>query len=99
MILGTVVGTVVATQKDEKLRATKLLVVEQIDFVSGEGKKAYIVAVDAVGAGVGERVLLAGGSSARMTPVTEGRPVDMVIMAIIDQYDINGDVAYRKSDA
>ena len=97
--MGRVVGTVVATQKDEKLRSSKLLVVENIDALTGEGKKSYIVAVDAVGAGVGELVLCVGGSSARLTPATENRPVDMVIMAIIDQYDIGGSIVYRKSDS
>ena len=97
MIMGSIVGTVVATQKDEKLRSSKLLVVEPIDFLTGEGKKTYVVAVDAVGAGVGEVVLCASGSSARMTPATDGRPVDTVIMAIVDQYDINGTLIYRKS--
>ena len=98
MIIARVVGTVVATQKDEKLRSSKLLVVETIDALKQEGKKAYTVAVDAVGAGVGELVLCASGSSARMTPATENRPVDTVIMAIVDSYDIDGEMMYRKSE-
>jgi len=97
MILGRVVGTVVATQKDEKLRSAKLLVVETLDPLTGEGKKAYTVAIDAVGAGLGEVVLCASGSSARLTPSSDGRPVDTVIMAIVDQYDIHGKIVYRKS--
>jgi microcompartment protein CcmK/EutM len=97
MIMGRVVGTVVATQKDEKLRSSKLLVIETIDPMTGEGKKAYTVAIDAVGAGFGEIVLCASGSSARLTPSSDGRPVDTVIMAIVDQYDIHGNVVYRKS--
>ncbi len=99
MIMARVVGTVVATQKDEKLRSSKLLVVETIDALTLEGKKTYTVAVDAVGAGVGEIVLCASGSSARMTPATENRPVDTVIMAIVDSYDIDGEIMYRKSDS
>jgi microcompartment protein CcmK/EutM len=98
MIIGRVVGTVVATQKDEKLRSSKLLVVETIDPLTVQGKKSYAVAVDAVGAGIGEVVLCASGSSARLTPATENRPVDTVIMAIVDHYDIGGRVIYRKSD-
>ncbi len=97
MIVGRVVGTVVSTQKDEKLRSTTLLVIEQMDPLTGAGKQSYTVAVDAVGAGVGEVVLCASGSSARLTPVTDGRPVDTVVMAIVDQYDIDGEVKYRKS--
>ena len=96
--MGRVVGTVVSTQKDEKLRSTKLLVIEQLDPLTGTGKKSYTVAVDAVGAGVGEVVLCASGSSARLTPVTDGRPVDAVVMAIVDQYDIDSEVKYRKSE-
>jgi len=99
MIVGRVVGTVVATQKDEKLRSSKLLVVETVDPLTLAGKKTYVVAVDAVGAGTGEVVLCAAGSSARLTPATEGRPVDTVIMAIVDEFDIDGGIVYRKSEA
>jgi len=98
MIVGRVVGTVVATQKDEKLRASKLLVVETLDPLTAAGKKTFVVAVDAVGAGIGEVVLCASGSSARLTPATDGRPVDTVIMAIVDHYDIDGRIIYRKSE-
>ncbi len=98
MIIGKVVGTVVATHKDEKLRSTKLLIVETLDPITGEGKQAYTVAVDAVGAGEGEVVLCVSGSSARLTPATDGRPVDTVVAAIVDHYDIDGSIVYRKSD-
>jgi microcompartment protein CcmK/EutM len=98
MILGRVVGSVVATQKDEKLRSSKLLVVETLDPLTGQGRKNYVVAVDAVGAGDGEVVLCASGSSARLTPATDGRPVDTVIMAIVDTYDIDGTVMFRKNE-
>mgnify|MGYP003959371125 CR=1 FL=1 len=97
MLIGRIVGTVVATQKDEKLRSSKLLVVETLDPVTAEGKKVYVVAVDAVGAGEGEVVLCASGSSARLTEATDGRPVDTVVMAIIDHYDIDGTITYRKN--
>ncbi len=99
MIMGRIVGTVVATQKDEKLRSTKLLVVETLDPATSEGKGAYVVAVDAVGAGIGEVVLCASGSSARLTPASEDRPVDTVIMAIVDHYEIGGEMVYRKSSS
>lgn len=98
MIMGRIVGTVVATQKDEKLRSSKLLVVETMDPLTAQAKKTYVVAVDSVGAGIGEVVLCASGSSARLTPATENRPVDTVIMAIVDHYDIGGQVMYSKSD-
>jgi microcompartment protein CcmK/EutM len=89
MKLGKVVGSVVATRKDTSLEGTKLLVVENLTLdLKSEG--GYVVAVDAVGAGAGEVVLYAGGSSARQTSFTKDRPVDAVIMAIVDSFDANG---------
>ncbi|HUP01997.1 MAG TPA: EutN/CcmL family microcompartment protein [Gemmatimonadota bacterium] len=87
--MGRVVGSVVATRKDEKLTGLKLLVVRNLDLELGpEG--GYVVAADAVGAGAGEVVLYATGSSARQTAMTDNRPVDAVIMAIVDEYDVGG---------
>jgi microcompartment protein CcmK/EutM len=89
MKLGRVIGTVVATRKDTSLEGSKLLVVENLTLdLKAEG--GYVVAVDAVGAGAGEVVLYASGSSARQTPATKDRPVDAVIMAIVDSFDANG---------
>ncbi|CAN5200222.1 MAG: EutN/CcmL family microcompartment protein [Gemmatimonadetes bacterium] len=89
MKMGRVVGSVVATRKDEKLQGLKLLVVRNLDLeLDPEG--GYVVAADAVGAGAGEVVLYATGSSARQTEMTDGRPVDAVIMAIVDEYDVGG---------
>ena len=95
MLIGKVVGTVVATRKDEKLQGMKFLLLRQVD-VDGQEKEAYVVAVDAVGAGVGEYVLYATGSSARQTVLTDKRPCDAVIMAIIDEWDVGGEVRYQK---
>ncbi len=95
MLIGKVVGTVVATRKEEKLQGVKLLVLKQVDVEAREGS-GYVVAVDAVGAGVGELVLYASGSSARQTVVTDKRPVDAVVMAIIDQWEVGGETKYRK---
>lgn len=91
MKMGRVVGSVVATRKDEKLQGLKLLVVRDLD-VELAPEKGYMVAVDAVGAGAGEVVLYATGSSARQTDLTDGRPVDAVIMAIVDEYDLGSGV-------
>lgn len=91
MLLGKVIGTVVATRKDEKMEGLKLLVVRQLS-VDGQESANYVVAVDAVGAGVGEVVLYASGSSARQTAVTDQRPCDAVIMAIVDTWEVDGDV-------
>jgi len=91
MKMGRVVGAVVASRKDEKLQGLKLLVVQNIDLEL-ESERGYVIAADAVGAGAGEVVLYATGSSARQTPQTDGRPVDAVIMAIVDEYDVGGAV-------
>ena len=89
MRMGRVVGTVVATRKDPSLEGVKLLVVEtqNLDMTPDGG---YVIAVDAVGAGTDDVVLLASGSSARQTNVTKDRPVDAVIMAIVDSFDAHG---------
>lgn len=89
--MGRVVGAVVASRKDEKLQGLKLLVVQNLDLELGN-ERGYVVAADAVGAGAGEVVLYATGSSARQTTRTDGRPVDAVIMAIVDEYDVGGAV-------
>ncbi len=95
MNLGRVVGTVVSTRKDEKLVGTKLQIVRQIDL-DGKETGAFVVAVDAVGAGPGEVVLYASGSSARQTSFTKDRPADAVIMAIVDSLEVGGKVLYTK---
>jgi ethanolamine utilization protein EutN/carbon dioxide concentrating mechanism protein CcmL len=91
MKLGRVAGSVVATRKDPSLDSLKLLIVENLTTTM-EREGGYVVAVDSVGAGLGEVVLYATGSSARLTTVTKDRPVDAVIMAIVDSFDIDGRV-------
>lgn len=95
MLIGKVVGTVVATRKDPKVEGLKFLLLRQVDM-EGNEKSGYVVAVDAVGAGVGEYVLYATGSSARQTVLTDRRPCDAVIMAIIDEWEVEGEIKYRK---
>lgn len=87
MILGKVIGTVWSTRKDENLVGAKFLIVQQLD-VAYKPKDSTVIAVDSVGAGVGEIVLVAQGSSARQTGFTKNKPVDAVIMAIVDKLDI-----------
>jgi len=87
MILGKVIGTVWSTKKDENLVGSKLLIVKQLSLDFKE-KENFVVAVDSVGAGEGEIVLVATGSSARQTNITKNRPVDAVVMAIVDKLDI-----------
>jgi microcompartment protein CcmK/EutM len=96
MKLGRVVGTVVASRKDEKLEGLRLYMVQDLSL-GVSGKDSFVVAVDSVGAGVNEVVLYASGSSARQTKATDGRPVDAVIMAIVDTVEVNGAVAYDKT--
>lgn len=98
MKLGKVVGTVVSTRKDEKLEGLRLYLVQDLSLDMG-GREAFVVAADAMGAGVGEVVLYASGSSARQTQATDGRPVDAVIMAIVDMVETGGVVRYDKSTA
>ena len=96
MQIALVVGSAVSTIKDEKLTGVKLLVVREAD-VSGAAVGKPLVAIDSVGAGVGDLVLTASGSSARQTAITENRPVDTVIMAILDSLEVEGQVTYRKA--
>jgi microcompartment protein CcmK/EutM len=96
MILARVVGTVVATKKVEPLRSVKLLVVEPVR-PTGESTGSRFVAADAVGAGAGETVLVAQGSSARLTDVSQDRPVDAVIMGIVDLVEVHDEIVFRKS--
>ena len=95
MNVGKVIGTVVASRKDPKLEGLKLLLVQQTDL-AGTPKGAQVVAVDSVGAGIGEVVLYCSGSSARQTDVTQNRPVDTVIMAIVDEIEAGGETTFRK---
>lgn len=87
MIFAKVIGTVVATQKDENLQGKKLLLCKEVDH-TGKPLNTYHVAVDTVQAGEGNFVLISYGSSARMTEYTKDAPIDAVIMAIIDEVQI-----------
>ena len=95
MLIGRVVGNVVASQKAESLEGLKFLIVREMT-VDAKETEAYVVAADAVGAGVGDVVLLATGSSARQTPQTDKRPADAVIMAIVDSWNVGPHVKYKK---
>ncbi|MBL1212999.1 MAG: EutN/CcmL family microcompartment protein [Ignavibacteriae bacterium] len=88
MNLGKVIGTVWSTRKDENLVGAKFLIVKELDL-EYKPKNNFVVAVDSVGAGVGEIVLFAQGSSARQTAFTKNKPVDAVIMAIVDKLDVS----------
>lgn len=95
MLIARVIGMTVATIKDEKIIGCKLLVVRQTDE-TGKAIGKPFVAVDTVNAGVGDLVLTASGSSARQTTLTKDRPVDAVIMAIIDSLEVEGKTTFRQ---
>jgi microcompartment protein CcmK/EutM len=95
MLLGRITGTVVASRKEPLMEGWRLLVVQQIG-VDTKPTGGYVVGVDTVGAGVGEIVLYASGSSARQTEVTKDRPCDAVIMAIVDTWEVGGTEVYHK---
>ena len=84
MILARIIGTVVATRKDPRLEGKKLLICRPMDS-DGNTEKGYVVAVDTVDAGIGERVLIVAGSSARMASGCKDTPVDSAIVGIVDQ--------------
>ncbi|MEK7749099.1 MAG: EutN/CcmL family microcompartment protein [Bacteroidota bacterium] len=87
MILGKVVGTVWATRKDEELVGMTFQIVKHVDL-DYKVKDTFVVAVDTVQAGVGDVVLVTSGSSARQTVQTKNKPVDAVIVAVVDKLDV-----------
>jgi microcompartment protein CcmK/EutM len=97
VILGQVVGTVVSTRKDAGLSGLKLLVVRELDDrLAPTGQ--LIVSADAVGAGRDEVVLVSAGSSARLTEETRDKPVDSVIVGIVDEVEEQGRMVYVKRE-
>ncbi|MFA6400133.1 MAG: EutN/CcmL family microcompartment protein [Salinivirgaceae bacterium] len=97
MILARVVGTVVSSQKAQKIEGIKLLLLEKIDPVTLQGKNDFVVSMDSVGAGVGEIVFYVSGSSARFTEATDGKPTDSAVIAIVDFIEKDGSFTYQKN--
>jgi ethanolamine utilization protein EutN len=91
MILGRVCGTVVCTRKDESLVGMKLLIVEELSLQEQKPTNKFVIAVDAVGAGASEKVLVVSGSSARLTEATMKKPVDAAVCAIVDSVVFDAD--------
>ncbi len=89
MILARILGTVVATRKDERLHGKKLLIVRPVT-PEGKDESGYLVAVDTVGAGFRETVVVVSGSSARMAQGCKDCPVDAAIVGIVDTIQIEG---------
>jgi len=86
MIIARILGTVVSTQKDPRLQGKKLLIVKPINL-DGSDQSGYLVAVDTVGAGFHEKVIVVGGSSARMADGNKDCPVDSAIIGVVDRID------------
>jgi ethanolamine utilization protein EutN len=96
MMICKVVGSIVSTTKAEKLKGKKLLIVQPLDMKTIEEDGKPLVAIDTVGSGVGEVVLLVSGSSARQTEITNGVPADAAIIGIVDQIEIQGSLTFKK---
>ncbi len=99
MVLAKVAGTVVSTVKEPRLEGIKFLLLEKLDARTMKGKKDFIIAMDAVGAGEGEVVFYVGGSSSRQTDITSGKPSDATIIAIVDTLNLEGKSVYSKDGA
>ena len=97
MQLARVIGSIVSTRKAEPLLGLKLLVAVPVDIDTMEEKGVPFVTVDTVGAGEGELIMWAGGSSSRQTEQTHNKPVDSAIVGIVDFVDILGRRVYDKA--
>ncbi len=95
MQFGKITGNVVCTTKDNKIEGRKLMLVQPVDD-NLEPAGTPIVGIDSVGAGEGELVLYVTGSSSRMTDITDDRPVDCTIMAIVDYVEKEGQLIFEK---
>jgi microcompartment protein CcmK/EutM len=95
MIFAKTVGTVVSTARSDEIEGAKFLLVRECSC-KGELKDSYMVALDAVQAGPGEMVLVAQGSSCRQLENTFQKPVDALIVGIVDSVDERGDLVFRR---
>ncbi|MFH1957388.1 MAG: EutN/CcmL family microcompartment protein [bacterium] len=96
MQFARVIGNCVCTTKDEKLPKEKLLVIQPVDLTFKKPAGGSLVGIDVVGAGAGELVLFVSGSSARQTSITENRPTDCTVMAIVDYVEKDGKTIFSK---
>ncbi|MFD1736617.1 EutN/CcmL family microcompartment protein [Bacillus salitolerans] len=97
MIIARVIGSIVSTSKAEKLQGKKLLIVQPLDMITVQPDGKPLVAIDTVGSGKDEVVMVVSGSSARQTVITNGTPVDAAIVGIIDQIEIEGALTFEKT--
>ncbi len=97
MLLARVSGTIVATEKTENLKGSRLLLIEKLDVSTMKGKNDFLVALDGIGVNVGEIVFYVTGSSARLTDMSKGKPTDSTITGIVDNIEKEGKLIYQKS--
>ena len=97
MKIARVIGTTISTVKDEKISGTKLMIVQQSDASGEKSVGDPFVAIDLVDAGQGDLVMTAEGSSARQTYLTKDCPVDAVIIGVLDELEVDGQLVYRQS--
>ena len=97
MQLAKVIGSLVSTRKSDKLHGMKILIAIPVDMDTFEEKGEPFATIDTIGAGEGEVVMCVGGSSSRQTDMTEAKPVDNSIVAIIDSVDILGKRCFDKA--
>ncbi len=99
MIVAKVTGSVVSTNKSDRMTGMKMLIVDEIDILKQKQTGKLKVAIDTVGAGKGEIVMCVSGSSSRQTMQTDGKPVDLAIVGIIDSLELLGKTIYRKFES
>src|SRR5262245_55423043 len=96
MVIGEIIGTVVAARKTDNMEGLPLRIVRRLT-TDAAPTDSYVVAVDVVGASEGELVMLTSGSAARNTHLTDAHPVDAIIIAIVDTWQVEGSVKYDRS--
>jgi ethanolamine utilization protein EutN len=95
MVIGVVAGSVIASQKTSSMEGLALRIVRRVT-PDGKLTDTYMVAVDVIGADHGEYVLVASGSTARQTTLTDTKPIDAIIIAIVDAWQMKNKVIYDK---
>jgi microcompartment protein CcmK/EutM len=95
MQLGKIVGAVVSTSKIDSIRGLKLLLVQRLSYLN-EPSPTYVIGVDVVEAGTGDVVIYSEGSSCRQTPQTDKRPIDGMVLAVVDSWEVGGKEIYNK---
>ena len=94
MRTGRVIGNIWATRKDERLEGLKLMIIQPINLLDDAALGEPVVAADIIGAGVGEKVIFVGGSSARNAVGSQQVPVDATIVGIVDDQEIDSRAVY-----